>query len=89
MFVPKLPKFTADPILKLSDIVSIIMPNNRLLSDQLKKSCRSRGNRSTVLEIAQAIPICISVASINAAATVRRARLCFVNILITIRHFPD
>ncbi|CEG70820.1 hypothetical protein RMATCC62417_06646 [Rhizopus microsporus] len=37
MFVSNLPKFTADPILKLSDIVTIIMPNNRLLSDQLKK----------------------------------------------------
>ncbi|KAL1936648.1 hypothetical protein VTP01DRAFT_782 [Rhizomucor pusillus] len=37
IFVPNLPKFTADSILKLSDIVMIIMPGNRFLSDKLKK----------------------------------------------------
>jgi hypothetical protein len=31
MFVPNLPKSTVDPILKLSDVGTIIMPNNCLL----------------------------------------------------------
>lgn len=37
IFVPNLPKLTADSILKLKDIVTIIMPGNRFLSDKLKK----------------------------------------------------
>ncbi|ORE01736.1 hypothetical protein BCV72DRAFT_339211 [Rhizopus microsporus var. microsporus] len=35
--VPSLSKFTADSNLKLSDIVTIVVPGNHLLSDQLTK----------------------------------------------------
>ncbi|KAG0170643.1 hypothetical protein DFQ30_002214 [Apophysomyces sp. BC1015] len=36
IFIPNLPKFIADSILKLKDIVTIAMPSNRFLSNKLK-----------------------------------------------------
>ncbi|ORE07253.1 hypothetical protein BCV72DRAFT_262204 [Rhizopus microsporus var. microsporus] len=43
-FVPNLPKITVDPVDKLKDIMTIIMPDNPFLSEVWKKKCLVQKN---------------------------------------------